>query len=259
MKRYVIMQLTKDKECTIMDFRTFSLEMIHYAINSGANLLSGGDMYVKAIKRELIGQYAETFILNDEEIKLYGKSVNSLRKMKMLQVILVSKKCKEELDNGKVPYYEHIEPLSRIYTNICSLSSKDMQSLKKAMKYCKIVGLSQEEKEFLDRNPNNHFTSEDEQLLKKWEWESVIGKDNVKYAIRSMEDPITGTMLNTQKSGTAYARIAHLVNNKVEFIWMADPCSRTEKSQIEIIKDYLENTCYKYNYDPSTEKWKKRI
>lgn len=79
-----------------MDFRTFSLEMIHYAINSGANLLSGGDMYVKAIKRELIGQYAETFILNDEEIKLYGKSVNSLRKMKMLQVILVSKKCKED-------------------------------------------------------------------------------------------------------------------------------------------------------------------
>ena len=32
-----------------MDFRTFSLEMIHYAINSGANLLSGGKMYVKAI------------------------------------------------------------------------------------------------------------------------------------------------------------------------------------------------------------------
>ena len=240
-----------------MDFRTFSLEMIHYAINSGANLLSGGDMYVKAIKRELIGQYAETFILNDEEIKLYGKSVNSLREMKMLQVILVSEECKEELLKENEPYYEHIEPLSRIYTNICSLPKKDMRSLKNEMKYCKIIGLSQREKDFLDRNPNNHFTSEDEQLLKNWE--TVIGGVNVDNAIRSMKDPITGTMLNTQKSGTAYARIAHLVNNKVEFIWMADPCSRTEKSQIEIIKDYLENTCYKYNYDPIMEKWKKRI
>ena len=62
-------------------------------------------------------------------------------------------------------------------------------------------------------------------------------------------------MLNTQKSGTAYARIAHLVNQGARFVWMADPCARAGKSQIEIIKDYLENTCYKYNYDPSMKKW----
>ena len=104
------MQLTKDKEGNfIMDFRTFSLEMIHYAINSGANLLSGGEMYVKAIKRELIGQYAETFILEGKEIKLYGKSVKLLGNM--WQVILVSEKCIKELNNGNGPYYEHIEPL----------------------------------------------------------------------------------------------------------------------------------------------------
>ena len=245
------MQLTKDKEGNfIMDFRTFSLEMIHYAINSGANLLSGGEMYVKAIKRELIGQYAETFILEGKEIKLYGKSVKLLGNM--WQVILVSEKCIKELNNGNGPYYEHIEPLSRIYSNICSLPKKNMTSLQNEMKYCKIVGLSREEKAYLDMKPNNYFTQEDQQLLK--EWAPVIGH-NVKSDIDSIKDPITGAMLNTQKSGTAYARIAHLVNQGARFVWMADPCARAGKSQIEIIKDYLENTCYKYNYDPSMKKW----
>ena len=248
------MQLTKDKDGNFMDFRTLSLEMILYAINSGANLLSGGGMYVKAIKRELIGQYAETFILDRKEIKLYGKSVKSLGNM--WQVILVSEKCIEELHKGNEPYYEHIEPLSRIYANICSLPKKNMTSLQNEMKYCKIVGLSRGEKAYLDMKPNNYFTHEDEQLLKAWE--PVIGH-NVTSAIDSIKDPITGTMLNTQKSGTAYARIAHLVNHGARFVWMADPCARAGKSQIEqieIIKDYLENTCYKYNYEKKKKKWK---
>lgn len=233
-----------------MDFRTFSLGMIHYAINSGANLLSGGDMYVKAIKRELIGQYAETFILNGKEIKLYGKSAKSLGDM--WQVILVSEECRNELRKGNEPYYEHIEPLSRIYANICSLPKKTMTSLQNEMKYCKIVGLSRGEKAYLDMKPNNYFTQEDEQLLKKWA--PVIGH-NVKSDIDSIKDPITGTMLNTQKSGTAYARIAHLLNHGVRFVWMADPKAREGKPQIEIIRDYLENTCYKYSYDSSMGKW----
>lgn len=233
-----------------MDFRTFSLEMILYAINSGANLLSGGEMYVKAIKRELIGQYAETFILDGKEIKLYGKSAKSLGDM--WQVILVSEECRNELRKENEPYYEHIEPLSRIYANICSLPKKNMTSLQNEMKYCKIVGLSRGEKAYLDMKPNNYFTQEDEQLLKKWA--PVIGH-NVKSDIDSIKDPITGTMLNTQKSGTAYARIAHLVNHGTRFVWMADPCARAGKSPIEIIKDYLENTCYKYNYDTSMKKW----
>lgn len=233
-----------------MDFRTFSLKMIHCAVNSGAKLLSGGEMYVKAIKRELIGQYAETFILDGKEIKLYGKSAKSLGNM--WQVILVSEECIKEL-RKRVPYYEHIEPLSRIYTNICKLKKKGIKSLQDEMKYCKIVGLSREEKDYLDMMPTNYFTPDDEKLLNKWA--STIGKINYVSAIDSIKDSSTGRYLNSKKSGTAYARIAHLFNHGVRFVWMADPKAREGKPQIEIIRDYLENTCYKYSYDSSMEKW----
>ena len=54
-----------------MDFREMAQEMILCALNCGLSS-SSGVMYKKAVKRELIGQYAETFWLNGEEKKFYG-------------------------------------------------------------------------------------------------------------------------------------------------------------------------------------------
>lgn len=226
-----------------MDFREMAQKMILCALNCGLSS-SSGDMYKKAVKRELIGQYAETFWLNGKEKKFYGafskKGVNA----HPWDVILVS----TNFDVSK-PYYEHIEPISYTYTNLCSLKSPCIADVKDCMKFCKIVGLTKEESTFLD---SGHFTKDDEVIIVSWG--KVIGRKNCKEAINSMKNCM-GEYNSCKSNGTAYARLAHLAAHRVKFVWDADPNPYCGKPQEEIIKDYLENTNYKYKFNSTTGKW----
>ena len=87
-------------------------------------------MYKKAVKRELIGQYAETFWLNGKEKKFYGAFNKKEVDAHPWDVILVSTKF--DVSN---PYYEHIEPISYTYNNLCSLKSPCIQKVKDCMRY----------------------------------------------------------------------------------------------------------------------------
>ena len=83
-------------------------------------------------------------------------------------------------------------------------------------------------------------------------WRGTIGNGNYNEAIGSMKDS-GGNWLRAQENGTAYARLAHLAANGVEFVWGVYPKPSCGKPQEEIIKDYLENTNYKFN--STTGKW----
>lgn len=222
-----------------MDFREMAQNMILCALNCGLSS-SSGDMYKKAVKRELIGQYAETFWLNGKEKKFYGAFSKKGVDAHPWDVILVS----TNFDVSK-PYYEHIEPISYTYTNLCSLKSPCIEDVRDCMKFCKIVGLTKKESTFLD---SERFTKADEKIIASWE--EVIGRKNCEEAIKSM-----GKYNSCKSNGTAYARLAHLAANKVEFVWGADPKPYCGKPQKEIIKDYLENTNYKYKFNSTINKW----
>lgn len=229
-----------------MDFREMAQEMILCALNCGLSI-SSGPMYKKAVKRELIGQYAEVFWLNGEEKKFYGTFNKNAPAARPWDVILVSK----NFDKSK-PYYEHIEPISYTYTNLCSLKSPCRVYVKDCMKFCKIVGLTKDESDLLDSRDSGHFNEDDEEIIE--DWKEVIGPGNCAEAIKSMRNCM-GKYNSCKSNGTAYARLAHLVCNGVKFLWGADSCARGGKSQIEIIKDYLENTNYKYKFKSTTGKW----
>lgn len=229
-----------------MDFREMAQEMILCALNCGLSS-SSGVMYKKAVKRELIGQYAETFWLNGEEKKFYGTFNKKEAAAHPWDVILVSTK----FDVSK-PYYEHIEPISYTYSNLCSLKSLCIQNVKDCMRYCKIAGITKEQSAFLDKKGMGRFSKKDEEVLNRWR--GTIGNGNYNEAIGSMKDS-GGNWLRTQENGTAYARLAHLAAHGVEFVWAADPKPYCGKPQEEIIKDYLENTNYKYKFNSTTRKW----
>lgn len=228
-----------------MDFREMAQNMILCALNCGLNS-SSGNMYKKAVKRELIGQYAETFWLDGKEEKFYGTFNNKEKVACPWDVILVSDEF-----NKDEPYYEHIEPISYTYTNLCSLATPCIKQVKDCMKYCKIVGITKEQSDILDKKGTGIFSEDDEGVLDKWR--KIIGNKNYNDAIKSMKDS-EGNWLRTQDHGTAYARLAHLAANNVEFVWGADPNPSCGKSQEEIIRDYLENTNYKY-FSSSIGEW----
>ena len=237
-----------------MDFREMAQEMILCALNCGLSS-SSGPMYKKAVKRELIGQYAEVFWLNGKEKKFYGTFNTKEEADRPWEVILVSKnfdKSIRENFNEFKPYYEHIEPISYTYANLCSLKSPCMVGVKDCMKFCKIVGLTKKESTLLDSKRFTEFTEADEEIIESWE--KVIGQPNCEEAINSMRNRM-GKYNSCKSNGTAYARLAHLAAYGVQFVWGADPFAREGKSQIEIIKDYLDNTNYRYEFDSTTDKW----
>lgn len=87
-----------------MDFREMAQKMILCALNCGLSS-KDGSMYKKAVKRELIGQYAETFWITVDgerkEIKFFGDlSGNSLDK-KVWNVLLVSKAYSTAVESRK--------------------------------------------------------------------------------------------------------------------------------------------------------------
>lgn len=74
-----------------MDFREMAQNMILCALKCGLSS-SSGVMYKKAVKHELIGQYAETFWLNGKEKKFYGAFNKKEVDAHPWDVILVSTK-----------------------------------------------------------------------------------------------------------------------------------------------------------------------
>lgn len=111
---------------------------------------------------------------------------------------------------------------------------------------------SYKEYRLLDKKGMGRFSKKDEEVLDRWR--GTIGNGNYNEAIGSMKDS-GGNWLRTQENGTAYARLAHLAAHGVEFVWDADPKPYCGKPQEEIIKDYLENTNYKYKFNSTTRKW----
>lgn len=94
------------------------------------------------------------------------------------------------------------------------MKKPSLPDVKKAMEYCKIVGITKEQGDLLDSTDSGTFTQKDEAVID--DWAEIIGKANADEAKKSMRGE--GGYLRAKENGTAYARLAHLAVLKVEFI-----------------------------------------
>ncbi len=247
------------------------LSLFHsFCIDTFENVLAKKKDYQKglenpifkyALKGGVIGQYAETYCINGEEMKFWAVNYHSAKNrdldawrvllasekaIKGIEAIKNGKKPNSKSDNPDSPYYEHIEPKSRVYEKLLGLENPNRENITKAFHYCKLVLITREEKDFLDSCNHNLFRKEDEDILNSWRASKYISDELYKESIDSIKDS-GGKYLSAKDHGTAYARIAHLMAKGVNFEWRCDPNPNNAKDQGELISRYLENDNRNYS------------
>ena len=246
-----------------------NLSLYHnFCIDTFESILSKKEKYSKnfdnaifkyALKGGLIGQYAETYCINGEEMKFWDIDYNGKkhRKLNEWRVLLASEdaiKGIEEIETGKkeyskkgnsnCPYYEHIEPKSKIYEKVIKIENPTKQKIIKALQYCKVIMITQKEKDFLDSKKISLFNKRDEEILHSWHSSNYISNETLKESTSSIKKT-DGVYISARDNGNAYARLAHLVANGVKFRWICNPNKSYNQDQDvnqgELISQYLEN------------------
>lgn len=238
------------------------LSLYHiFCIETFENILSNKKKYSKnfnnsifkyALKSGLIGQYAETYCIDGNEMKFWNIDYHS-KKHKVLNVwhvLLASKKAIEGIreiqegtkENSKktnlnTPYYEHIEPKSITYEKLINLENSNKDNIRKSLQYCKLVLITKEESLFLDSKRFNLFRVQDIEILESWKKNNFITTQIFEEAKESMKKD--DNFVSARDNGTAYARLAHLVAYGVEFEWQC--YSNEALPQGKIISEYLKN------------------
>ena len=84
------------------------------------------------------------------------------------------------------------------------------------------------------RKPHTSFTEKDEELIEQWHKEGFISAQTKNEALPSMAG-------STKISGTAHARLAHLVNKGVRFRWVKRPDLKGGALIAAYLKDHNHN------------------
>ncbi len=261
------MELAVMNKKTSMENSMKNLSLFHnFCVDTFGYILSQRNVYEKgfgnpifnyALKDSLVGQYAETYCINDEEMKFWD--VNwSQKKHKQLnewRVLLASEnaiKGIERIKNGDMeytkkeddcPYYEHIEPKSVTYNKLMQITDPTKEKILKAFQYCKVIMITEEESKFLDSKEYSLFTKEDEARLESWKNKEYITSDIYEESISSMKT--NNEYVSSRDKGNAYSRLAHLIEHGVKFQWKCNP--KTPRDQGELISQYLESNERNYS------------
>ena len=227
-----------------MKFQEFCVRLIQHALSQGVTREQlKNPVYTYALKGGLVRLYAETYYLKarDCEFKFwkldYGanRTVHGHRVWKSLLCSKAAYRACEKMENrqSKVRvHYEHIEPAGVTYAKLLDLNGKNPreEEIKAILDCSKLVALTKKEVCYLDDSRYSTFTPNDEALLKDWCAAGFISPEILKETLGSMGG-------GTRDSGTAYARLAHLVNKGVEFVWGKRP----DLSGGELIAEYLKD------------------
>ncbi|MBR4251173.1 MAG: hypothetical protein IKQ15_02580 [Kiritimatiellae bacterium] len=227
-----------------MKFQEFCVRQIQHALSQGLTREQlENPVYTYALKGGLVRLYAETYYLKarDCEFKFWDLDFGSNRTVRGFRVwenLLCSRgayalceKMENRLGREQV-HYEHIEPAGVTYCKLLNLNGNNLGEarIKAILDRSKLVVLTEEEREFLDRIPNTVFTQEDRALVEQWYADGFISRAILKETLESMVG-------STRDNGTAYARLAHLMKKGVEFVWGKKP----DLSGGELIAAYLKD------------------
>ena len=231
-----------------MKFQEFCVRQIKNALNCGLTREQlESPAYKQALRVGLIRPYAETYYLRAKRIEFpfwdidYGRS-RTVKGLRVWENLLCSRGAYalcEKMENRvgqETVHYEHIEPASFTYGKLLDLNGKNPSDaqIKAILDRSKLVVLTEEEREFLDRIPHSVFTQGDRALVEQWCADGFISRAILKETLESMDG-------STRDNGTAYARLAHLVKKEVEFVWGKRPDLSGEKLIVEYLKDKNHN------------------
>ena len=209
-----------------MKFQEFCVKQIKAVLSLGLTREQlDGEAYKRALRVGLVRAYAETYYLKSSHYefvfwKLDFGSNTILSGHEVWKSLLCSEKAYalcEAMENqeGRKPVcYEHIEPADAIYNRLVALNGKNPSeaAIKRILDRCKLVAMTPDEMALLDKRPHSLFTDEDEELIERWHEQGLISAQIKNEALDSMEG-------SAKMHGTAYARLAHLVNKGVRFRW----------------------------------------
>ena len=215
-----------------MRFQEFCVRQIKNALDldlTDEQLESGP--FKHALRVGLVRAYAETYYLRAQrcEFRFEDRNYGANRILGAHEVwtsLLCSEKAYKrcdsmedrDYDKKKRVCYEHIEPADFVYEKLVALNGKKTSEvkIKRILDRCKLVVMTKEEMDYLDKNPHTSFTEKDEELIEQWHEEGFISARIKNEALANMEG-------STKISGTAHARLAHLVNKGVRFRWDKRP------------------------------------
>ena len=222
-----------------------------FLVAGGSGKMEKGYDYV--ICNALLGQYPQIYTYNGRNFSFYDVDYHKkeLRGKSIWKNLLCSKAAADaasRLESGvdtlkefkKVaedyPYYEHIEPRSYTFDRIMGAQDVGIDVIKESLRHSKLVMLTTEEAAQLD-GAGKRFVDEDVDLVKSWK--DVIGDKEAEEAVNSMKKG--GSWLWPKSSGSAYARIAHLINKGVELSWGKSSVDPKAVNDIRVIREYLDS------------------
>lgn len=212
-------------------------------------------VYKYAIVGGLIGQYAETYILDGVEFKFWEPDFHKeqFRGRKIWYNLFSScaaDKLSSEIEKGNIkpikknktaPFFEHLEPKNITHKKIIKLKENGdftENDVKLILEQSKLIMLTYKQKELLDNKPKNKFDEKDEKIIKNWLEKGKITEKNAIEAIASMKD--NNGYINTNANGTSYARFAHIFRWGIrDFCYKGKIYSGDEA--IEGFKLYIDN------------------
>ena len=212
-----------------------------------------------AVKGGIIGQYAETYIWNGKEFKFWNLDFHTgnYQKTKIWKNLFSSTvadelcckiakgEVKDNKKNRTAPFYEHILPKNIIYKKIIDLKDNEditEENVKAILEQSKIIMLTYDEKDCLDKAPNNCFTIEDEEVIEYLRKNGKIDDAISEEAISSMKGE-KEKYLDTKENGTSYARFAHLYRCGVKsFLYKGKTYS--DDNAIEGFRSFMENNSH---------------
>lgn len=232
-----------------MRFQKFCVRQIKQALSLGLTREQlESQPYKHALRVGLIRPYAETYCLRVQSSEFifwdidYGTN-RTVGDQEVWHDLLCSEGAYALCDSmqnqdGKIKVcYEHIEPASVIYGRLMELNGTNPSeaAIKRILDRCKLVALTKQEMALLDKRPHSAFTDEDEELLEQWREQGLISAQIKNEALESMERG------SAKMHGTAYARLAHLVNKGVRFKWGWHPELRGGALIAAYLKDHNHN------------------
>lgn len=182
-------------------------------------------IFTYSIANGLIGQYSETHISNGKEFKFWNlnfhtKKYNGLKIWSNIFSSCEAAKLSFEIEEGNIkynkqnnnaPFYEHIEPRNITYKKLIDLKESGNfteNDVKSILEQSKLIMLTYNQKEFLDKKPNNHFNDQDVEIIENWRKNGKITNEDADEAIISMKSK--NKYLSTNQNGTKFARFAHI-------------------------------------------------
>lgn len=215
--------------------------------------------YEQVLCNSLIGQYPLIYEYNGRNFNICDVDFHKkeLRGKEIWRNLLFSKAAQaasEALEQGEktfkdfkreraagkdYPVFEPILTRTYIFDQLLASEGAGVDDIKDALRCSKLVLITAAEAAELT-GAGKTFDARDEKLVRSWE--PVIGAEAVEKAVSSMKKE-NGSWCHCKSVGTAYARIAHLINAGAEFCNGKDGAEGTARpNDINVIKAYLESS-----------------